>query len=205
MKFFFGGQFRLSSLALGLFACSSLERSEADLHMRAQGSYVCPQVFDHHSKLKESLAETDATRVRCAKDEWKIRPGRVEFTRFLYQTANCENILGQFTFSAPTQSVKGRLIFTKPKCQIIRISQSWLGENFGQCLFKDLQLHQPYDLATSYPCNNFVPSECYASTHVIHLDFMNELPTSTHAPFTQIQVATVPGTSISTCKRYTHE
>ncbi len=80
-------------------ACSSLKDSAVDEKMRFQGSFACAGVSEENPAKKETLAEADVSRVRCAKDEWQIHGDQILFTRTLYQFKNCENPLGRIQFS----------------------------------------------------------------------------------------------------------
>jgi hypothetical protein len=180
--------------------CSSLDQSQYDQNFRMQGTYSCEK-FSHESPaLRESLAEADTSRVRCARDEWKILKDRVVFTRSFFQSKECDGILGRVTFSEPLEQKGDHLEVKKVNCHVIRKNPSWLAENSGQCMLNHLKLDTPYDPGVLRNCKTYVPKFCDTG-ETIEIDPAEQV--SGRSPYTLLKFDPAAGQA-SNCTRYTH-
>jgi len=95
------------------------------------------------------------------------------------------------------------LILSLAQCNLIRVSPSWLGESLGKCMLNTLRLSTPYELASVYPCTNYVPSECKSPPNRITLDSLEASSDESHSSFRQIVAHTDDAERGSeTCDRY---
>jgi hypothetical protein len=186
-------------------SCSTLEQSKSGSLMKYQGSFSCDALPDE-ALADHTLAEKDVARVRCAKDEWKITPDEIVFTRTLFMSAHCETLLGKFTFKGHYDNEGKKLVLHHPSCKIIRASNGWLGENSGKCLLKDLNLNTPYALNhQNYPCSNFVPAFCKSATSTLEIEPSDSQAEGSHEPYDHLTFTGKPSEKTMTCKRYANE
>ena len=181
-------------------ACSSLKDSVVDEKMRFQGSFGCPGISEEDPAKKETLAEADVSRVRCAKDEWQIHGDQITFTRTLYQFKNCENILGRIQFVSPYESGAQQLTIYRPHCKLLRLNPNWLGEASGLCMLNTLALSTPYDLHSVYHCKSYVPEFCSGDQTLTVSAEGSQSPA--HGPYDQIGIGKEGGSIFMSCKRY---
>ncbi len=168
--------------------------------MRYEGTFSCKSTTEEKWGVKETLAEADVARVRCARDEWKILGSKVEFTRTLFQSKDCENPLGRIQFVSKSQVEGKTLTLTAGECKLVKLSPGWIGENSGECMLNELGLHTPYALSSVYHCSNYVPPECKSSGREVQIESKGTDAADVHAGYLQILVKS--GSKFESCERY---
>jgi hypothetical protein len=182
-----------------------MENSKSDRQMKFQGSFTCESVSAEKNGGDTTLAEKDVSRVRCAKDEWKITPGRLIYTRTLFMSPHCETLLGKFTFQSSYTNDGLKLKTERPECKVVRVSGSWLAENSGKCMLKNLELDKPYSLHSNYSCENYVPAFCHSSAKEIEIEAVRSSLKGPHDPYDVLDFTIQPSGKRITCKRYAAE
>jgi hypothetical protein len=183
------------------FACSSLKDSSVEEQMRFQGSFACGSMSQENPSKKETVAEADVSRVRCAKDEWQVHGNEVIFTRTLYQLKTCENVLGRIEFKSTQESSTRALLLSAPHCKLVRLNPNWLGEESGKCMLNKLSLSTPYDLHSVYHCRNYVPEFCEAPS-ALQIESKKSQNASARDPHDEIEIDREGGSRVMSCKRY---
>lgn len=196
----------LNFVGVGIIVCScatQLDRSEADRLMRFEGSYSCDKFTHESSKRRETLAEADASRVRCARDTWAIQGNEVFLTRSLFHTRDCEVPLGRIEFKAPLERLpNGVAVRGTGACQLVRSNVSWLGERSGKCLLKDFALNRSYPLRNKN-CHSYIPEVCKSDRARIELTAPQQALDDEHRG--SVSELTIDGTdpnSKGVCQRY---
>lgn len=185
-------------------SCSSpLAKSKTDQKMRYQGSFSCQNTSLEPATHSESVAEADVARVRCAKDEWKIEGERVFFTRALFQSKKCENLLGKIVFESTYQILHEKLVVNDVHCKLLRISNGWIGEN-PQCMLHQIDLNTPYSVEKVFACSPYVPKGCKGGIQPVSLESVE--PTDAgHLAFDAVIVKASSSSQTSRCNRYAGE
>lgn len=189
--------FCLGTAALLVACATTLDRSGADRLMRLEGSYTCDSFSLEPSGKKETLAQADTSRIRCARDSWAVQGGEVHFTRSLYHTRNCEVPLGRIQYkSAFERGPHGLSVHGMAECEVVRTNIGWMGERSGKCLLTRLKVNQPYPLRDKY-CHAYIPDICKSTRTRIELTAPeSELDDEHREPVTRLMVEG------GECKRY---
>lgn len=196
-KFIWG----LSAAVLLFASCSSLEKSSVDEEMRFQGSFSCQPRSEENRLVKETLAEADVARVRCAKDSIDFEGQTLKFTRTLFQSLGCEGILGRIQFSEAAQLVSDKFEVQTAHCTLIRVNPSWVGEDSGHCMLNQLNLNTPYPLRKVYACQKYVPAFCKANRSFdVEADPLKDR--KSREPFQRVVIHSASETLPTVCERY---
>ena len=181
--------FSFSLVLLCLSGCGSLSNSGFEKKMSEQGTYTCQVKSD---ALKETPAEADVAKVRCYQDLWQINGNDVSFTRTLYQSKQCETILGRihYQYSSPNDS---------SSCELIRSNLSWTAENNGACMLNHLSLNSAHSINPLLKCSEHLPSFCLQSKNTFLFDPKKN--SDPNLPAMEIMISDAHHYQ-STCKRY---
>jgi hypothetical protein len=188
-----------------LFSCaSSLDKSPLDRVLRLEGSYTCDRHSRESAGEKETLAQADASRVRCAQDSWSVFGNEVRFTRTLYQSRDCRTPLGKIVYTAPFERLPGGIAVRGGTCQSIRTSAGWVGENDGKCLYHRQTLNLPYPLQKG--CHAYIPDLCKSEQTRLELTAPEaELSDDHREAVSQLSIRDPSTGSPQVCKRYAAE
>lgn len=182
---------------------SSLDKSHADRILRIEGSYTCEKLTKEPAR-KETLAQADASRVRCAQDSWAIFGNEARFTRSLYQSRDCRTPLGKIQYAAPVERLPDGIAVQGGSCQSVRTNVAWVGERSGKCLYHQQALHRPYPLQKG--CHAYIPDLCKSGDTRIELTVpAQELSDDHHEAVSQVSFPDPSTRTPVVCKRYAAE
>lgn len=181
-------------------SCSTLDESNFDRSVRYQGTYQCKPFSKEDPKLKETLAEADVGRIRCAKDEWRIEPDQIVFTRSLFQSKNCDGILGRIVYSVPLKKSQEKFHLTQIKCHLVRKNPGWTAEDSGKCMLHKLTLNMPYPTSVLASCSTYIPQVCLTEGSSVTVQSADQT-TDGREPFDRLEFNSNPGKP-ETCSRY---
>jgi hypothetical protein len=193
---------KLSGILFLMSSCASLATSQVDEKLRFQGSFTCARVSEEKPNLKETLALADVSRIRCARDEWRIELDQVKFIRTLYQAKNCDVPLGRIEFTSHYEAANNKLSLSAPHCKLLRLTPGWVGEQSGKCMFNQLALNKTYPLTSMDHCPTYIPAECKSDGEGITIE-SNSKNIAGHAPYDSIFIKLSSGQSqAKSCERY---